>query len=210
MSQGQGAAAEPPTYAEAVGVYDPSSDVRYPRVEHVQPGSWAADICDCWTAFPGVCCWVYWCPFVVFARVWHRAGFGSYSSIFALTAGLFLASCTVNYIAAIWSADHEMQFDNDEMDQPFVEPLTVKVLRWLSLMLIFLLWCFLVLTRVKLIRKYTLTENRCVTCLLSCCCMPCALGQQMMHVDVMEHGTVQTDCSCDANHPNAQGNVRMQ
>lgn len=64
--------------------------------------------------------------------------------------------------------------------------------------------------RRRLVRKYQLGERASKTLILACCCMPCSIAQQAMHVDLVEYGAVQTDCSLKEEHPLMSGRYTSQ
>lgn len=185
-----------------------------------EPTEWAAGLCACWTAFPGVCCLSY--PFYCLglARVWHRARLGSYASVVALTAGLFAALVLINVasVAITFRSNSAQLMDQlrdddetlDDKDIVLVEPYSVVVLRWVAYLVAVAQWGLLMYTRLKLVERYKLREHPAVSCLATTLCGTCSLGQQMMHVDMMEQGLVDTDCSCDADHPRALLATQMQ
>jgi len=66
-------------------------------------------------------------------------------------------------------------------------------------------WAFSVLVRRRLVAKYALNESPVTSCLQVTCCGPCTLGQQTMHVDLVEYGEVQKGCSIQEHHPRVTG-----
>jgi hypothetical protein len=63
------------------------------------------------------------------------------------------------------------------------------------------LFALTLLVRRRLVAKYAIAEHFVASCALLACCPQCALGQQAMHVDLVEVGAVQADCSCAETHP---------
>eukprot|EP00302_Diacronema_sp_CCMP2436_P038888 CAMPEP_0180018252 /NCGR_PEP_ID=MMETSP0984-20121128/20362_1 /TAXON_ID=483367 /ORGANISM="non described non described, Strain CCMP 2436" /LENGTH=224 /DNA_ID=CAMNT_0021941483 /DNA_START=1 /DNA_END=676 /DNA_ORIENTATION=- len=76
---------------------------------------------------------------------------------------------------------------------------------WLSNVLFFLVvsafFALHLIVRRRIVLKYAIEEHPALSCVLVLACPCCAVAQSAIHVDLVEHGAVQQDCSCAPKHP---------
>jgi Cys-rich protein (TIGR01571 family) len=165
-------------------------------------GKWAVDLCACCVAMPY--CVLPFCttcaPCVPLARAADRAGVLSYRRVFILSGTLVVA-------LMIWPGSREEMVvvtPNDGGEPaygvlvrgPDYWPIQVGFY-----VLVGALFALTLVVRRRLVAKYAITEHPLLSCVLLSFCPQCAIGQQAMHVDLVEVGAVQVDCSCSEAHP---------
>lgn len=166
-------------------------------------GQWAVDLCACCVTTPYCilpCCTTC-APCVPLARAAGRAGVLPYRRVFLLSL-----VCTVVMLA--WPGSHEQIVVVEAADDEEAEDVYVLVrdrFYWpLQIGFYLVAAAFFALTLVvrrRLVAKYAIVEHPLLSFLLLACCPQCALGQQAMHVDLVEVGAVQVDCSFSETHP---------
>jgi Cys-rich protein (TIGR01571 family) len=176
-------------------------------------GQWAVDLCACWSSPYCVLPFCSLCsPCVPLARAAGRSGVLPYWRV-------LLVALVLSVILMVWPAPGEetlVETDSGELYLLRVVDTSTAAF-WIGQVLFYALFlAFLVLVLVvrrKLIRKYELQEHPARTLAYVLLCWPCAVAQQSMHVDLVEVGAVQTDCSCGEHHPLAErqtnGDIEM-
>lgn len=217
---GESAARPGPAAPAEAPLYVPPAARQYARVR-LPPGSWAYQICDCWSMCPAVPLFssVLFC--YGYARTLSRAGLFPYRDVLLITFAYFVIQFSATQILSPYSAlRREAEAEGSEFGEeregegahsrhPYelfdsegvAAPGWVFPLKFIVDVLGVIFWGLTVYARIKLVDKYRISEHRCLSCMCVTFCPPCALAQEMMHVDVVEHGSVQQDCRLTAQHP---------
>jgi hypothetical protein len=123
-------------------------------------------------------------------------------SLVAYSSLLVLEESTARAFNA--SQDADPGLGDEPVEVEIVLPPGVQLLQALIWLLYALMMSAAIYIRTLVVRKYNVAETLGVSAAVSICCTPCSLGQQMMHIDLEEHGSVDTECTLRADHPNAQ------
>lgn len=188
-------------------------------------GRWAAGLCACWSSPMCVLPFISACaPCVPMARAAHRAGVGRYYTVLGLTGTLvilllcvpsprmveeYLVTMDTNVSLAELMPNATTAIDEGRLPasvelivvDPTVRyylPLAWSIVYWT---LVAVLSLVAVVLRLRLVRRYQIQENPCISLLLVAACTGCAVAQQQMHVDLVEVGSVQHDCGLGPDHP---------
>ena len=177
-------------------------------------GKWAVDLCACCVTTPYCllpCC-ATCAPCVPLARAAGRAGVLPYRRVFAVSLALVV-------VLMAWPSPHADVYavpeepvddaqtdarnatDYERYDYVIVRDRDYWPLQLGFYLVATALFALTLVVRRRLVVKYGIDEHPCVSCALLACCSQCAIGQQAMHVDLVEVGAVQADCSCAEAHP---------
>jgi len=157
-------------------------------------GRWAVDLCRCCGS---KCCLLPLCvtcvPCFPLARAAARAGVCRYTTVLVVAGVLVL-------LVSMWPDLEERNVYVDEVsganatnstggsigwEEVYAEPVNrtlyvASSIGYWSVAAGFLVLCLIV--RRRLVAKYEIDEHPLVSCLLTTCLGPCAIGQQLMHV----------------------------
>mmetsp|Transcript_35615 Transcript_35615/g.83686 ORF Transcript_35615/g.83686 Transcript_35615/m.83686 type:complete len:202 (-) Transcript_35615:109-714(-) len=171
-------------------------------------GKWATDLCACWTSpwclMP--CCSLL-TPCVPLARAAGRAGVLPFSLVLLVGGACFTAISLwpePTNTAVVVVTPSQPSIDVEGEVDVFLES-SVGRWYWLSNVLFFLVvsafFALHLIVRRRIVLKYAIEEHPALSCVLVLACPCCAVAQSAIHVDLVEHGAVQQDCSCAPKHP---------
>lgn len=173
-------------------------------------GQWAFTLCDCWFMFPTLPILSSALHCIGCARMLSRARISAYRDILLITLGfaIFFIAAEVllhayangrEYEYTIWRG-HKRHRHQEEFEVLRL-PDWYKPLKHAVEIVALVLWAAGIWVRYMIVNKYAIREPWYHSCAVAACCPPCALGQQLMHVDMVEYGEVQRDCDLGAKHP---------
>mmetsp|Transcript_10211 Transcript_10211/g.30136 ORF Transcript_10211/g.30136 Transcript_10211/m.30136 type:complete len:189 (-) Transcript_10211:474-1040(-) len=153
-------------------------------------GKWAVSLFACCAANPALPVCATCAPCVPLARAAHRARVGPFWLLYICGTACVV---TVHYA-----------FNAEHTDPRYGRYATwEQSWRYFGLVCLFVggcaFWVMATVVRRRLARKYLIREWF-IESMLTSLCVPCAVGQQAMHVDLVEYGSVSQDCSCVPDH----------
>lgn len=201
----RGAAELSDGYADAPVSHAPSrlgvdaTPARPGRPTPTAPGArWHVDLADCIVTFPipifvfPLCC----CGW---GRMLHRANICTYMQAAAATT----AACVVYLLfslamAGLFPAPVEIELEDGQTIT--YREYSVAELARNALPHVFF-WLVVLWSRMQLVKRYGINESVLLSVVTSCFFGTCALGQQIMHVDIATAGVVDASFKCEVEHP---------
>lgn len=136
---------------------------------------WLVDLCSCWCEIPAIFCFSCCCNCVGLARSAGRSGLFNYKHVLYATFAIWLFFVLLQFISPALGGFG-------------------AILNVIGFIVAIAVFVFAVVLRIRISDKYKTGESGCVSCLCMWCCFPCALGQQMQHVDIAEYGKIDNGC----------------
>lgn len=184
----------------------------YHAPPNVATNKWRAGLFDC-IGFRGkdrcagglpLCLCTVCAQPIPISRQVARAKLAKYSTVLVSLLLLTLIAVITGMSEGMWLIQHSEVVTDDEgiveirqtEDRPFWVILSSSVESVVSGFLLL----FLVALRCTLVRRYHVNEDPIVSCLTATCCTGCSIAQQAMHVDLVEYGEVDQDCSVTGEH----------
>lgn len=150
-----------------------------------QRRGWQADLFSCFGQCPGIFCFSACLPCIGYARSAGRSGTFPFQQVLLGTLAVWLLIMLVEFVLDWLSTSGDLH------------PMFLNIP---DLILVGLV-VFSYILRTKIVQKYNTGESQCTSCLLVCFCGPCALGQQMQHIDLEESGAIDNGCHFNEKPP---------